>query len=130
MAVMLSLLSVSLLNFGNSAARISGVLLPASPWFSPRAGCVMIPVSITFAVYALRIFLSRNNAIANRDEIRSTFFLPQTKFGSRLFFCRYDDVRGPVVLVIVLVTALILSTVFAFTIQSPTRLQTSRTYPL
>lgn len=83
-SVMVGLMSLTLLNFGDS--QTGGAEL---------AGLVLLPVSIAFMIYALIIFRDRAHKIYMREPMR------------------YDDTRGPTMLVIVLAAALVLATVFS-----------------
>ncbi|EPY35288.1 vacuolar transporter chaperone [Strigomonas culicis] len=81
---MVGLMSLTLLNFGDASSN--GAEL---------AGLVLLPVSIVFMVYSLFIFRDRANKIYMREPMR------------------YDDTRGPTMLVIVLGTSLVLATIFS-----------------
>ncbi|KAG5509438.1 hypothetical protein JKF63_06748 [Porcisia hertigi] len=83
-SVMVGLMSLTLLNFGDSTSN--GAEL---------AGLVLLPVSILFMVYSLFIFRDRANKIYMREPMR------------------YDDTRGPTMLVLVLGSALVLATLFS-----------------
>ncbi|EPY30158.1 vacuolar transporter chaperone [Strigomonas culicis] len=83
-SVMVGLMSLTLLNFGDASSN--GAEL---------AGLVLLPVSIVFMVYSLFIFRDRANKIYMREPMR------------------YDDTRGPTMLVIVLGTSLVLATIFS-----------------
>lgn len=80
-SVMLGLMSVTLLNFANT--NNDGAEL---------AGIIMLPVSIAFMIYALVMFRYRARCIYMREPMR------------------YDDTKGPTVLVAVLASAMIIST--------------------
>lgn len=83
-SVMVGMMSLTLLNFGNTSNN--GAEL---------AGLMLLPVAILFMVYSLLIFKDRANKIYMREPMR------------------YDDTRGPTMLVIVLGTALVLATIFS-----------------
>lgn len=83
-SVMIGLMSLTLLNF--SDATTDGAEL---------AGLVLLPVSLVFMIYALFIFRSRASKIYMREPMR------------------YDDTRGPTLLVVVLAVAITLATVFS-----------------
>lgn len=83
-SVMIGLMSLTLLNFGDSTNN--GAEL---------AGLVLLPVSIVFMVYSLFIFRDRANKIYMREPMR------------------YDDTRGPTLLILVLGSALALATLFS-----------------
>jgi uncharacterized membrane protein YidH (DUF202 family) len=83
-AVMIGLMSLTLLNFSDTSS--DGAEL---------AGLVLLPVSIIFMVYSLFIFRSRANKIYMREPMR------------------YDDTKGPTMLVIVLAISMSLATVFS-----------------
>lgn len=85
MSVMLGLMAVSLLNFTRDAASDGAEL----------AGIILLPVSILFMVYALAVFRFRAHCIYMREPMR------------------YDDTRGPTILVVVLAVSLLLSAVFS-----------------
>lgn len=80
-SVMLGLMSVTLLNFANT--NNDGAEL---------AGIIMLPVSISFMIYALVMFRYRARCIYMREPMR------------------YDDTKGPTVLVLVLASAMIIAT--------------------
>lgn len=83
-SVMVGLMSLTLLNFGDSTSN--GAEL---------AGLILLPVAILFMVYSLFIFRDRANKIYMREPMR------------------YDDTRGPTMLVLVLGSALVLATIFS-----------------
>lgn len=83
-SVMVGLMSLTLLNFGDGSSN--GAEL---------AGLVLLPVAIVFMIYALFIFRDRANKIYMREPMR------------------YDDTRGPTMLVLVLGSALVLATIFS-----------------
>lgn len=83
-SVMIGLMSLTLLNFSDNTT--DGAEL---------AGLVLLPVSLIFMVYALVIFRSRASKIYMREPMR------------------YDDTRGPTMLVVVLGVAITLATVFS-----------------
>ena len=85
MSVMLGLMAVTLLNF-TDVANGDGAEL---------AGIVLLPVSVLFMVYALVTFRFRAQRIYMREPMR------------------YDDTRGPTILVVVLATSLLLSASFS-----------------
>lgn len=67
---------------------------------SQLSGAIIAPVALLFMVYALYKYRQRNRMILRRESIR------------------YDDQKGPILLVVLLVvamvTAYVLSAVFAF----------------
>lgn len=82
-SVMVGMMSLTLLNFADTNS--DGAEL---------AGLVLLPVSVAFMLYALYVFRFRAHCIYMREPMR------------------YDDTKGPTVLVTVLVISLILSTMF------------------
>lgn len=83
-SVMIGLMSITLLTF--SDANADGASL---------AGLVLLPVSLCFMVYSLMIFRSRASKIYMREPMR------------------YDDTRGPTMLVVALGLSLTLATIFS-----------------
>ena len=83
-SVLIGLMSITLLSF--SDATTDGAAF---------AGLSLLPVSILFMVYSLYIFRDRANKIYMREPMR------------------YDDTRGPTMLVVVLGAAMLLATVFS-----------------
>lgn len=83
-SVMIGLMSLTLLSFSDTTT--DGAEL---------AGLVLLPVSIIFMVYALFIFRGRASKIYMREPMR------------------YDDTRGPTMLVVVLGVAMVLATIFS-----------------
>jgi uncharacterized membrane protein YidH (DUF202 family) len=83
-SVMIGLMSLTLLNFSDT--NTDGAEL---------AGLILMPVSIIFMVYALIIFRGRASKIYMREPMR------------------YDDTRGPTLLVVVLGVAVTLATIFS-----------------
>eukprot|EP00758_Cryptobia_borreli_P019122 Tbor_TRINITY_DN795_c0_g1::TRINITY_DN795_c0_g1_i1::g.3373::m.3373 len=83
-SVLIGLMSLTLLNF--SDVDSDGAEL---------AGLVLLPVSIAYMIYSLLVFRDRANKIYMREPMR------------------YDNTRGPTVLVIILATSLILATTFS-----------------
>jgi len=83
-SVMIGLMSVTLLSFRSSDAQ--GAAL---------AGLILMPVSVIFMIYALVVFRDRANKIYMREPMR------------------YDDTRGPTILVVVLALAITFSTFFS-----------------
>ncbi|KEG10038.1 vacuolar transporter chaperone [Trypanosoma grayi] len=83
-SVMVGMMSLTLLNFGDTSSNAAEL-----------AGLVLLPVSILFMVYSLFIFRDRANKIYMREPMR------------------YDDTRGPTMLVLVLGAALVLATIFS-----------------
>eukprot|EP00759_Apiculatamorpha_spiralis_P013797 PhF_6_TR20526/c4_g3_i2/m.29616 len=81
-SVLIGLMSVTLLNFGTAGNAGAQV-----------AGMILLPVALLFMLYSLAVFRLRVNRIYNREPMR------------------YDDTRGPTVLVVVLICALLLTTV-------------------
>ena len=83
-STMVGAMSVALLGFADATS--DGAQL---------AGIILLPVSILFMVYALAVFRRRAHCIYMREPIR------------------YDDTRGPTLLVVILAVALIMSTYFS-----------------
>ncbi|CAD2219345.1 vacuolar transporter chaperone [Angomonas deanei] len=83
-SVMVGLMSLTLLNFGDSTSNGSEL-----------AGLILLPVALIFMVYSLFIFRDRANKIYMREPMR------------------YDDTRGPTMLVVVLGASLVLATIFS-----------------
>ena len=83
-SVMIGLMSLTLLNF--SDASTDGAAL---------AGMILLPVALMFMCYSLIVFRSRADKIYMREPMR------------------YDDTRGPTVLVTVLALSMLVSTVFS-----------------
>ncbi|EAN90740.1 putative catalytic subunit of the vacuolar transporter chaperone 4 [Trypanosoma cruzi] len=83
-SVMIGLMSLTLLNFGDTSSTAPEL-----------AGLVLLPVSIIFMAYSLFIFRDRANKIYMREPMR------------------YDDTRGPTLLVLVLGAALLTATIFS-----------------
>eukprot|EP00760_Papus_ankaliazontas_P002412 PhM_4_TR10988/c0_g1_i1/m.81961 len=81
-SVLIGMMSVTLLNFGNAGNAGAQV-----------AGMVLLPVALLFMLYSLAVFRLRVNRIYTREPMR------------------YDDTRGPTVLVFVLILALVLTTI-------------------
>jgi len=81
-SVLIGMMSVTLLNFGNAGNAGAQV-----------AGLVLLPVSLLFMLYSLAVFRLRVNRIYTREPMR------------------YDDTRGPTILVLVLICALLLTTI-------------------
>ena len=83
-SVLIGLMSLTLLNFSDSDS--DGAEL---------AGLVLLPVSIAYMLYSLFVFRSRAHKIYMREPMR------------------YDDTRGPTILVIILATAMALATILS-----------------
>ena len=83
-STMVGAMSVALLGFADATS--DGAQL---------AGIILLPVSILFMMYALAVFRRRAHCIYMREPIR------------------YDDTRGPTLLVVILAVALLLSTYFS-----------------
>ncbi|RNF16454.1 vacuolar transporter chaperone [Trypanosoma conorhini] len=83
-SVMIGLMSLTLLNFGDTSSTAAEL-----------AGLVLLPVSIIFMVYSLIVFRDRANKIYMREPMR------------------YDDTRGPTMLVLVLGAAMVIATIFS-----------------
>ncbi|ORC86274.1 vacuolar transporter chaperone [Trypanosoma theileri] len=83
-SVMVGMMSLTLLNFGDTSSNAAEL-----------AGLVLLPVSIIFMVYSLFVFRDRANKIYMREPMR------------------YDDTRGPTVLVLVLGASLVIATIFS-----------------
>lgn len=83
-SVMIGMLSLSLLNFGDTSNNSAEL-----------AGLILLPVSIFFMLYSLIIFKDRAQKIYLREPMR------------------YDDTRGPTLLVIVLCVSLLMATIFS-----------------
>ena len=91
-STMVGLMGITLLNFAD--VNSDGAEL---------AGLVLLPVAMLFMVYALVTFRARANFIYQREPMR------------------YDDTRGPTLLVVVLVVALVMATIFSMQRVSPSR---------
>jgi uncharacterized membrane protein YidH (DUF202 family) len=91
-STMLGLMGITLLNFAD--VNSDGAEL---------AGLVLLPVAVLFMLYALATFRSRAHFIYMREPMR------------------YDDTRGPTLLVVVLTVALVLSTAFSLQRVAPAR---------
>ncbi|CUG52588.1 Hypothetical protein, putative [Bodo saltans] len=83
-SVMVGMMSLTLLHFSDTNS--DGAVL---------AGLVLLPVSLIFMVYSLYVFRMRASKIYMREPMR------------------YDDTRGPTMLVVVLGVAISLATVFS-----------------
>lgn len=83
-SVMVGMMSLTLLNFGDTSNNSAEL-----------AGLILLPVSIFFMVYSLIIFKDRAQKIYLREPMR------------------YDDTRGPTLLVIVLSASLVMATIFS-----------------
>ncbi|ESL08321.1 vacuolar transporter chaperone [Trypanosoma rangeli SC58] len=83
-SVMIGLMSLTLLNFGDTSSTAADL-----------AGLVLLPVSIIFMVYSLFVFRDRAHKIYMREPMR------------------YDDTRGPTMLVLVLGAAMVIATIFS-----------------
>ena len=83
-SMMIGGMAVALLGFANAAS--DGAQL---------AGVILLPVSVLFMFYALAVFRRRAHCIYMREPIR------------------YDDTRGPTLLVVILAIALLLSAYFS-----------------
>ena len=83
-SVLVGLMSITLLSFSDASS--DGAIF---------AGLSLLPVSILFMLYSLYIFRDRANKIYMREPMR------------------YDDTRGPTMLVVVLGTAMLLATMFS-----------------
>nr|CCC49055.1 putative vacuolar transporter chaperone [Trypanosoma vivax Y486] len=82
-SVLIGIMSLTLLNFGDTSSNASEL-----------AGLVLLPVSIIFMLYSLFVFKDRANKIYMREPMR------------------YDDTRGPTMLVLVLGISLGIAAVF------------------
>lgn len=91
-STMLGMMGITLLNF--SSINSDGAEL---------AGLVLLPVAVLFMLYALVTFRSRAHFIYMREPMR------------------YDDTRGPTLLVVVLTIALVLATVFSMQRVAPAK---------
>ena len=83
-SVMIGAMALTLLNFSDSDS--DGAQL---------AGLVLLPVSIAYMLYSLMVFRTRAHKIYTREPMR------------------YDDTRGPTILVVVLAVAVLLATTFS-----------------
>lgn len=83
-SVLVGMMSLTLLNFGDASNNSAEL-----------AGLMLLPVSIIFMIYSLVIFKDRANKIYMREPMR------------------YDDTRGPTMLVLVLGASLVLATIFS-----------------
>lgn len=83
-SVMIGAMALTLLNFSDSDS--DGAQL---------AGLVLLPVSIAYMLYSLSVFRARAHKIYTREPMR------------------YDDTRGPTILVVVLAVAVLLATTFS-----------------
>eukprot|EP00744_Colponema_vietnamica_P000829 GILI01001439.1.p1 GENE.GILI01001439.1~~GILI01001439.1.p1 ORF type:complete len:179 (+),score=47.39 GILI01001439.1:82-618(+) len=83
-SVLIGAMALTLLNFSDSDS--DGAQL---------AGLVLLPVSISYMLYSLMVFRNRANKIYLREPMR------------------YDDTRGPTILVIILAVAVLLATTFS-----------------
>ena len=91
-STMLGMMGITLLNFAD--VNSDGAEL---------AGLVLLPVAVLFMLYALVTFRSRAHFIYMREPMR------------------YDDTRGPTLLVVVLTIALVLATAFSLQRVAPAR---------
>lgn len=91
-STMLGMMGITLLNFAD--VNSDGAEL---------AGLVLLPVAVMFMLYALMTFRARSQYIYNREPMR------------------YDDTRGPTLLVIVLTVSLLLATGFSLQRVVPAR---------
>jgi uncharacterized membrane protein YidH (DUF202 family) len=91
-STMLGMMGITLLNFAD--VNSDGAEL---------AGLVLLPVAILFMLYALVTFRARAHFIYMREPMR------------------YDDTRGPTLLVVVLTVALLLATAFSLQRVAPAR---------
>mmetsp|Transcript_36812 Transcript_36812/g.113591 ORF Transcript_36812/g.113591 Transcript_36812/m.113591 type:complete len:188 (-) Transcript_36812:45-608(-) len=91
-STMLGMMGITLLNFAD--VNSDGAEL---------AGLVLLPVAVLFMLYALMTFRARAHFIYMREPMR------------------YDDTRGPTLLVVVLTVALLLATVFSLQRVAPAR---------
>ncbi|RHW71433.1 vacuolar transporter chaperone [Trypanosoma brucei equiperdum] len=83
-SVMIGMMSLTLLNFGDTSSNASEL-----------AGLVLLPVSILFMIHSLFVFKDRANKIYMREPMR------------------YDDTKGPTILVLVLGVSLGIAAIFS-----------------
>nr|CCD12791.1 unnamed protein product [Trypanosoma congolense IL3000] len=83
-SVMIGMMSLTLLNFGDMSSSASEL-----------AGLVLLPVSIIFMIHSLFVFKDRANKIYMREPMR------------------YDDTKGPTILVLVLGISLGVAAIFS-----------------